>query len=243
MGTKIKCLKCGDIIEGDRRGHLISCSCEACFIDETPDYYRVGGDPEFIAHVDENGVERPFINKPEPTIRDIKLTSRIIYIFLDVDGVLNNEKYVVKCYEHNGHHAMHMNHAPFDPKCLNNLMKLVRYIEQKGYTVKIILSSTWRLHEIDYEIVNARIAEYGLTLKGKTDYIHSERGIEINKYLEDNPNYLYYLILDDDIFDIKPYHDKKYAVTTKYLTGFDSNKLKEAKTKFDKFIEENLNNG
>ena len=71
--------------------------------------------------------------------------NNIIYIFLDVDGVLNNQKYIEKCYENNGHCAMHMNHVPFDPKCLNNLMKLVRFIEQKAYDVKIILSSTWRL--------------------------------------------------------------------------------------------------
>ncbi len=164
--------------------------------------------------------------------------NNIIYIFLDVDGVLNNQKYIEKCYENNGHCAMHMNHVPFDPKCLNNLMKLVRFIEQKAYDVKIILSSTWRLNDIDYEIVNARLAEYGLRLSDKTEYIHCERGIEINKYLKDNPDYLYYLILDDDIFDIKPYHNKKYVITTKFLTGFNSYKLKEAKTKFDEFIKE-----
>lgn len=242
MGTKIKCLKCGDIIECDKEGKSVSCSCKSCNIRETNNCCSIGGDPEFIAHIDEDGNEKPFINKSEPTIKNVNLQSKTIYIFLDVDGVLNNEKYLVKCYEHNGHHAMHMNHAPFDPKCLNNLMKLVRYIERKKYDVKIILSSTWRLHEVDYEIVNARIAEYGLTLKGRTDYIHSERGLEINKYLEDNPDYLYYLIIDDDIFDIKPYHNFKYVITTKYLTGFDNSKLKEAKLKFDKFIKENLNN-
>lgn len=55
MGTKIQCLECHDIIEGDRRGTCISCSCGKCYIDETPDYYRIGGDPGKIALVDENG--------------------------------------------------------------------------------------------------------------------------------------------------------------------------------------------
>lgn len=53
MGHKIKCLKCGDIIEGDKKGHLITCKCEACFIDETPYYYRVGGDPKYIEEIKE----------------------------------------------------------------------------------------------------------------------------------------------------------------------------------------------
>ena len=48
MGTKLKCKKCGDIIEGDRLGHLISCSCESCTIDETPYYYRVLGNSKDI---------------------------------------------------------------------------------------------------------------------------------------------------------------------------------------------------
>lgn len=41
---KIKCKKCGDIVEGDKKGHLITCSCESCMIDETPYYYRIIGD-------------------------------------------------------------------------------------------------------------------------------------------------------------------------------------------------------
>lgn len=40
---KIKCKKCGDIIEGDKKGHLIVCRCGACAIDETPYYYRIIG--------------------------------------------------------------------------------------------------------------------------------------------------------------------------------------------------------
>lgn len=43
---KIKCKICGDIIEGDKKGTLISCKCNACFIDETPYYYRIGGNRE-----------------------------------------------------------------------------------------------------------------------------------------------------------------------------------------------------
>ena len=51
---KKKCKLCGDIIEGDKKGHLISCKCESCFIDETPYYYRIGGKPENIEEIKEN---------------------------------------------------------------------------------------------------------------------------------------------------------------------------------------------
>ena len=63
MGTKIKCLICGDIIEGDKQGHLISCSCNKCYIDETPFYCRIGGDPEYMATFDENGNEKRMIQE------------------------------------------------------------------------------------------------------------------------------------------------------------------------------------
>jgi len=42
--TKIRCLKCGDIIESDGRGKWVQCRCKSCYIDETPYYCRVGGD-------------------------------------------------------------------------------------------------------------------------------------------------------------------------------------------------------
>jgi len=38
---KIKCKKCGDIIEGDKRGTLIYCSCKTIGIDETRWYVRI----------------------------------------------------------------------------------------------------------------------------------------------------------------------------------------------------------
>lgn len=44
--AKIKCNNCGDILEGDKKGTYISCSCGKCAIDETPYYYRLIGNFE-----------------------------------------------------------------------------------------------------------------------------------------------------------------------------------------------------
>ena len=44
--TKIKCKKCGDILEGDMRGTFKTCKCKSCYIDETPYYCRIGGNRE-----------------------------------------------------------------------------------------------------------------------------------------------------------------------------------------------------
>ena len=149
----------------------------------------------------------------------------LVFIFLDVDGVLNNENYIVKCY--NKHHKpMSMNHVPFDPKCLNNLMILVQQIQQLDYDVNIILSSTWRLNEIDYNIVDARLAEYGLSLNGKTSYIDGIRGIEIKDFLQDKC-YTNFIILDDDIFDIQDYFPNN-LVKTDFKTGLTKHNVRQA---------------
>ena len=50
---KIKWKKCGDILEGDKKGTFIQCSCKSCYIDETLYYFRVGGNPEDIEEVKE----------------------------------------------------------------------------------------------------------------------------------------------------------------------------------------------
>ena len=153
------------------------------------------------------------------------LECKLIYIFLDVDGVLNNQNYIEKCYEMH-HRPMHMNHVPFDPKCLKNLMLLVQSYENNNYKIKIILSSTWRLSDIDYEIVNARLTEYGLHLSGKTGN-KGHRGKEIKAFLEENKDYANFIILDDDSFDIvDTYPDN--LIQTRFKTGFNTTCLRKA---------------
>jgi len=44
--AKIKCNHCGDILEGDKKGTYIQCSCGKCAIDETPYYWRIIGNFE-----------------------------------------------------------------------------------------------------------------------------------------------------------------------------------------------------
>ena len=54
---KIRCKLCNTILEGDKRGTFISCKCGSCFIDETPYYVRVGGNPENIEEIKDEKVE------------------------------------------------------------------------------------------------------------------------------------------------------------------------------------------
>lgn len=156
--------------------------------------------------------------------------SNLVYIFLDIDGVLNSFQYLEYCYKRH-HKPMSMNHTPFDPNCLENLMILVQTIERNDCIVQIILSSTWRLSEIDYEIVNARLAEYGLRLEDKTPNIDSNRGLEISQFLKDK-QYNNILILDDEGRDILSYYPNN-LISCNPVNGFSKENIQECFTILD----------
>lgn len=52
---KIKCKKCNDIIEGDKKGTYIQCKCKTIAIDETPYYWRIIANREDFEEIKEEG--------------------------------------------------------------------------------------------------------------------------------------------------------------------------------------------
>lgn len=56
--TKVKCTHCGDIIESDGRGKFVMCSCGKCYVDETPYYWRIGGNQGDFEIIKEDQNER-----------------------------------------------------------------------------------------------------------------------------------------------------------------------------------------
>lgn len=164
---------------------------------------------------------------------------KLFYIFLDIDGVLNNMEYWEECFaRHHVKGIMSMNCFPFDPKCLNNLMKLNKELQKQNYVVKIILSSTWRLNDYDVAIVNSRLAEYGMRIAERTLSLSSgNRGIEIKHFLNEEgmPKADNYLILDDEVKDIAEQFEEIHIIHTNFNTGFDNEKLEEAIRKLNSF--------
>lgn len=122
------------------------------------------------------------------------------YIFLDIDGVLNNTKKWEKTYKKYGVSAG--THS-FDEKNIKNLL-LLHDCLSANYEIHYILSSTWRLTNSGYTIAYERLRENGLILEGWTDREHDDRGAQICKFLN-NKRYDLAVILDDDEFDIAPY--------------------------------------
>lgn len=69
---KIRCKKCGDIVEGDGKGYCVSCKCGNCYIDSTKYYCRIGGNFENIEVFINDGLVINFDEyvKSQETIRE-----------------------------------------------------------------------------------------------------------------------------------------------------------------------------
>ena len=112
-----------------------------------------------------------------------------LYIFLDVDGVLNNTA------------AFYLSNdkiLALSEECLFNYQYLVDKLRLK-YEVKVILSSTWRFNKIGFDKLKEYEDKYGaLKLYDSTPISHDHREKEIKRYCDENKiEYKDILIIDD----------------------------------------------
>lgn len=128
------------------------------------------------------------------------MSKKICYIFLDIDGVLNNIHRWEKIYIKKGISA---GTYSFDEKNLKNL-DLLDYFMSRKYELHYVLSSTWRLSKSGYEIAESRFREHGIKIEGHTSKSWDHRGKQILQYME-GKSYDLLVALDDDDFDINPY--------------------------------------
>lgn len=151
------------------------------------------------------------------------------YIFLDVDGVLNNKKHYSKQHKRYGGRFFCEN-MPFNPRSIKNLRKIINKTKSK-----IVLSSSWRRGNDCMVVLEARLIEYGIKIHSKTPYICGYRGQEIeqwcNEYLETNDKIL---IIDDEMYDIKEYYDDSKIVKINGNNGLNFFKTYEAIRKMKK---------
>lgn len=131
---------------------------------------------------------------------------KIVYIFLDIDGVLNKK-------------ADWKNKFTFNYACLNNFDKLINWLyNRKKYDCKIILTSTWRIgfKENNITIFSPLIRlleKYSLQINGITPITADKsRQQEISYYIRRN-NVLNYIILDDDKSLFDEFSDKRLYFT------------------------------
>lgn len=134
------------------------------------------------------------------------------YIFLDIDWVLSimNDNY--------DRHS-----ESFDEECSKNFKK----IQQSIKNLKIVISSTWRW---DMDTVIKYFNNSWLDssqIVWKTWYWNKWRWDEIQTYINEN-NIKYFVIIDDDSFDIKPIFNWENFIKTStfiWLTFEESKKI------------------
>lgn len=167
-------------------------------------------------------------------------------IFLDVDGVLNNEPHAIALHKlvEEGKMSSDEYHKIWDLPYDDTALPLKHIVEETG--AKIVLSSSWRILRDHCKLLENKLREYGLEIMDKTphgvtkeelqeagfDYRKAwdlnlfeevdtargthDRGAEIAVWLHRHPEVESFVILDDDIEDIKPYYTKEHIQTDFY---------------------------
>jgi hypothetical protein len=102
-------------------------------------------------------------------------------LFLDIDGVCNNQETFNKYKEAE---------FPIDPYMAFLVGKI-----QLDTGCDVVLSSSWRHHEDSVEFINKRIVPI---LDTTPELDSGIRGEEIQEWLDENPDVEKYAILDDD---------------------------------------------
>ena len=111
-------------------------------------------------------------------------------IFLDIDGVLNSDEYFDK--------IKNLNIQGIQSQVdIEKIKLLKKAIDETG--AKVVLSSSWR-YKRNAQYLKELLLQYNI-FTDSTPFLKNERGLEIKKWLENNPIVEDYVILDDEIFD------------------------------------------
>lgn len=138
-------------------------------------------------------------------------------IFLDIDGVLNNQFSKSRCGQFIG----------ID----NDKVKLLRKIVD-ATGAKIVLSSTWRLGynragyclDKNHKYMNNKLRKQELRIYSVTPNLHGDcRGAEINQWLKEHKheNIENWVVLDDEFFpDFNAYDIPQHLVETFFYSEY-----------------------
>lgn len=158
------------------------------------------------------------------------------FLFLDIDGVMNpldgtmdDRTVIVKSTEI----------LQFPDHILRNLEMIS---EQTG--CYIVLSSTWKLNYYKKENAKIELGRYGMVVYDQTPNVIIKnkrvRGMEIGSFLKNyankhniNSEDIAYVILDDEVSDILPYHTYRNIVQCNTITGLTESDAYEVISKLN----------
>lgn len=133
-------------------------------------------------------------------------------IFLDIDGVLNSDKYF---------------DSISNKECINPVDRLMLDIDTSKVKLllevinktnaKIVITSSWRRMKL-YPYIKERLVSMGLPVVGETPFLEGQRGEEIRAYLADN-QVDNFCIIDDEVFKDYQELEDNLVITNFYEDG------------------------
>ena len=149
-------------------------------------------------------------------------------IFLDIDGVLNSEKFWEKEAQHvrkkkaiaeGRSHDEASAIANMDPDAVERIMRIV-----KETGAEIVVSSTWKYDDnLNYKLRFMGISNtYGITPWSRDRH----RGSEIKEWLDEHPEVTSYVIIDDDSDMLE--EQKSHFVQTSWHDGINDHNVEKA---------------
>ncbi len=142
-------------------------------------------------------------------------------LFLDFDGVLNSEKYLLSCEDCG---------MAIDPTRMVLLRKIV-----DATSAGIVLSTSWREHwsknlaECDSTgvLINDIFNKFGMQILDKTPELHARRETEIQCWLDKHPEVKSFVVLDDRLLSAD-YLNGHFVKTSNYFDGLDETDVQKA---------------
>ena len=148
-----------------------------------------------------------------------------LYLFLDMDGVLNTPSWGMFVYMHDSKPRDH--ERELDPRSLGLFNHMCKEIN-RYWDLKIIISSTWRGGIDSLKELQEKFLSYGIAqaVSGCTGPHMDTRGEEIAEFIKECPKITNYIILDDES-DAVIGHDSSKFVWTNPNVGFNINTYQE----------------
>jgi hypothetical protein len=150
-----------------------------------------------------------------------------LFVFLDVDGVLNDTTYWEKFKKKNPElSSLKIPYIPFNPKSLRNLIRLNNKLKRKNIKMILILNSSWGRYAENRNILKAKLNEYGIRYYHKTLYKnrYDNKNDAVTEWIKNYNNPQKYIIIDDSDLNF----EDKHFIKTNMESGFTNKKMYEA---------------
>lgn len=153
---------------------------------------------------------------------------KILYLFLDVDGVLNDTSYWEKFKKKNPELSdLKIPYIPFNPRSLRNLKKLKDELRRKNIKMEIVLNSSWKDYYVNQYVLKIRLIDYGIKFENERPdkiYGNIDKERDVKEFLKTKVNTNKYIVIDDSNLNF----EEKHFVKTDMKSGFTNKKMYEA---------------